>query len=445
MWRSKPSSFCFIFVLVWVLSGVWSGAAVSSESPIRETRAVFNDEADNKADADDPAIWVNAANPRRSLVIGTLKRGGLDVYDLEGKLVQHIPGDAMLPDMQMRNARYNNVDIIYGLKVGKSRADLAVVTDRHNDLLRFFSVDPRAVERGEGPLTEVTSPSAPRIFIADLDELKTGKTAYGLAVTQTDPKHETAQAFVSRSGRTTIARARIFSDKGRVSYNIVGRFDLPDSLPLPGGATWRPCQEVEDDQPQVEGMVVDDFHRVLYLAQERVGIWKTSIDEESPHPVLLDRVNGFGVPFERVPHPETSKVSCEARGEQSPGVGFDRLSADVEGLTIYDRGRGQGYLLASSQGANEFVVYDRVSGAYLGRFSIGGSDIIDGSEQSDGAHVVSANLGGELSEGLLVVQDGKNTPKILDQNGMERDNTNFKFVRWADVAEKLGLRGRKHF
>jgi 3-phytase len=111
---------------------------------------------------------------------------------------------------------------------------------------------------------------------------------------------------------------------------------------------------------------------------------------------------------------------------------------DLEGLTLYDRGKGQGYLLASSQGASEFVVYDRASGAYLGKFSIA-EDVIDGSEQCDGAHVVSNDLGGEFSGGLLVVHDGENTPEVRDQNGVVRDNTNFKYVPWSDIAKRLGL------
>ena len=189
-------------------------------------------------------------------------------------------------------------------------------------------------------------------------------------------------------------------------------------------------------------MVVDDFHGALYLAQERVGVWKIRIDQPSAQPVLLDKVKAFGVPFERTPRPDKKKYVCQPKWNETPGLGSDHLAADVEGLTIYDTGAGEGYLLASSQGANEFVVYDRVSGGFIGKFAVRGG-IIDGSEQCDGAHVVSADLGGELSEGLLVVHDGENTPKTMDQKGKARDATNFKFVRWADVARCLGLTVRK--
>jgi myo-inositol-hexaphosphate 3-phosphohydrolase len=63
-------------------------------------------------DADDPAIYVHPTDAAKSLVIGTLKDGGLSVYDLNGKVTQTIspgePGDV----------RYNNVDLVYSFNLG---------------------------------------------------------------------------------------------------------------------------------------------------------------------------------------------------------------------------------------------------------------------------------------------------------------------------------------
>ncbi len=426
-------------VTAWILVGTWMTAQGASAGPVRETRPVFDDEAGRRSDADDPAIWVNGANPKQSVVIGTLKRGGLDVYDLKGKLLQHIPGDAMLQDTRLRKARYNNVDLVYGFKAGGMKRDLAVVTDRHNDLLRFFAIDPEAVEKKRPPLSEVTAPGVPRIFAETVQDLEDGETAYGLAVTQADPGHETAHAFVSRSGRTSIAKVRIFSDRERVSYRVLTRFDLPHSFTLPDGTAWSPCQDRDGDLPQVEGMVVDDFHGVVYLAQERVGLWKTTIEDPSSNLVLMEKIKGFGIPYERVLKAGGEKYACEPKWQQAAAASAaNHPTPDLEGLTLYDRGKGQGYLLASSQGSSEFVVYDRASGAYLGKFTITAGRI-DGSEHCDGAHVVSDDLGGEFSGGLLVVHDGENTPEVRDQNGAVRDNTNFKYVRWSDIARRLGL------
>src|SRR5690349_13971274 len=53
------------------------------------TVAVAN-EAGPDSDMDDPAIWIppDRARRDRALVVAAAKRGGLRVYDLQGKLVQ---------------------------------------------------------------------------------------------------------------------------------------------------------------------------------------------------------------------------------------------------------------------------------------------------------------------------------------------------------------------
>ena len=60
-------------------------------------------------DADDPAIWVHPKDVSSSLVLATLKEGGLDVYDLSGALVQHVAPDAAPAGQDLNSASYNNV------------------------------------------------------------------------------------------------------------------------------------------------------------------------------------------------------------------------------------------------------------------------------------------------------------------------------------------------
>jgi 3-phytase len=74
----------------------------------------------------------------------------------------------------------------------------------------------------------------------------------------------------------------------------------------------------------------------------------------------------------------------------------------------------------------------------VGRFTVP-DGAIHGSQQCDGAHVVSADLGEGFNAGLLVVHDGRNTPEVMTPDGAVRQNTNFKYVRWTDVAKTLGL------
>ena len=59
--------------------------------------------------ADDPAIWIHPADPARSLVLGTDKKGGLHAYSLDGRRRQLVsPG-----------SRPNNVDVLYGFRLAR--------------------------------------------------------------------------------------------------------------------------------------------------------------------------------------------------------------------------------------------------------------------------------------------------------------------------------------
>ena len=54
--------------------------------------------------------------------------------------------------------------------------------------------------------------------------------------------------------------------------------------------------------------------------------------------------------------------------------------------------------------------------------------------ETDGIDVVAVPVGADYPKGLLVVQDGYN----VDAAG-EKQNQNFKYVSWADVADALAL------
>ena len=79
--------------------------------------------------------------------------------------------------------RYNNVDIAYGLDVAGRKTDVAVVSDRYNDQIRFFAIDPAGADAAE-PLTEVTAPELEFLFSPDRETVAEDQTAYGLAVYQ---------------------------------------------------------------------------------------------------------------------------------------------------------------------------------------------------------------------------------------------------------------------
>lgn len=151
----------------------------------------------------------------------------------------------------------------------------------------------------------------------------------------------------------------------------------------------------------IEGCVADDAQGVFYVGEEAVGIWRYGAEPDAgPARVQVDRCGKGG-----------------------------RLTADVEGLAIYDAGEGRGYLLASSQGNDAFVIYDRAgTNAYVGTFRIADGEV-DGTSDTDGIEVTSAALGPRFPQGLFVAQDGSNTKPSARQN--------FKLVPWEAVASRF--------
>jgi 3-phytase len=89
-------------------------------------KAKYETEA-NGGDGDDPAIWIHATRPDQSRIITTTKSSegeGFSIYNLEGRLLQHITAQ-----------KPNNVDIIYNLTVGNRKVDLAYAACRGDNTL----------------------------------------------------------------------------------------------------------------------------------------------------------------------------------------------------------------------------------------------------------------------------------------------------------------------
>jgi 3-phytase len=148
---------------------------------------------------------------------------------------------------------------------------------------------------------------------------------------------------------------------------------------------------------QTEGCVADDEFGYLYIGEEDVGLWKYGAE----------------------PQDGSSRTSVDSTGSGG------RLTADVEGVTIYYMSDQTGYLIVSSQGADEFAIYEREgNNAYLATFNIVDGPTIDGVADTDGIDVINVQLGSVFPQGLFVAQDVSNPG----------DNQNFKVVPWEDIA-----------
>ncbi|WP_242039620.1 phytase [Anabaena sphaerica] len=372
-----------------------------SAAPTVETRPdLFDDEdpgqaiVDQNADADDPAIYVNATNSANSLVLTSVKNAGLRVYDLSGELLQTVnPGDI----------RYNNIDLQYGFQLGDEKIDIAVASDRNNDKLVIFKINPNATNGNY--LENITDSNIGTIFQAAPFEPPyepSSRSSYGIAMYRS-PFTNDYYVFTGRRETGDIAQLKLIDlGNGKIGAERVRNF------------TVTPPTNFGNVDPQTEGMVADQETGFLYIGQENVGIWKFEAEPNGSNTgKLIDVVKDFG---------------------------GSNLVADVEGLTIYYDANGTGYLLASSQGDNTFAAYTREgNNAFLGRFAVGNNGAIDSVQESDGADVINVPLGANFPYGLFVTQDGNNDPaKLVEDDGeLENVNSNFKFVPWENIANTL--------
>ncbi len=348
-------------------------------------------------DADDPAFWLHPTDASKSYVIGTAKNSGLRVYDLAGNELQAYLSPGKIDNVA---SRLNNVDVQYDFRLNDgTRADLAIFTDRGQDTLRVFRINASG-----NPLTEITGYN--RLFPAQ--PLANQATGYGLALWR-DAASDKLYSLVAQRGGSgaggavkghQIAQFEMVAQAGgTVTSQFVRSWALPTtykgvdltSALTPSGDSY---------SPQSEGMVVDQRDGVLFVGQEDVGIWRIDL-----------RTGTLG---------SSPLVETQYFDPTSP------LAADVEGLTIRYSSNGKAVVLASSQGDSTFAAFDRSSFAYLGSFSVS-DGTVDGVQHSDGADVTSYALPG-YAGGLFVTQDGENT------NGGGIVGTNFKYLRWSDIA-----------
>ena len=150
---------------------------------------------------------------------------------------------------------------------------------------------------------------------------------------------------------------------------------------------------------QLEGCVVDDLLGAVYIGEENVALWKYNASPDAD------------------PNDRSIVDQMKPRGNLTP---------DVEGLALYQGPYGTGYLIASSQGSDTFLVYRRDgNNTFLGAFHIGEGPGIDAVTHTDGIDVTSADLGGEFEQGLFVAQDDDNPGSTQ----------NFKIVPWESIAK----------
>lgn len=342
-------------------------------------------------DSDDPAVWANPLDGGQSIVITTAKNGGLRSFDLAGQELQRIDPAGI---------RFNNVDMLYNVSIDGKLVDLAIASDRENDTLAIFQIDPAT-----RLLTDITastlSDEAFSIFGVDDGEA----TAYGLA-SYTSPVDGAHYVFVTQADGALLAQLRIEdAGGGKAGATLVRTLALPVA---PG------------DDPadyQAEGITIDRETGIGYLTVEgELGL-------------IAFEAEPTGSPFFDLVAP----------------IDFEAFTPDLEGVSIMYSRRGNGAIVVSSQGDSSFAVFDRKTWEFKGSFAIGDGRRADGVEESDGLEIYSGALGDAFPRGLLIAHDGSNDPAAVfatpdDPDGeVQNFNTNFKYVDLRDMARAVGI------
>lgn len=206
----------------------------TAEAPNVVRPTVETEPADSFGDAaDDPAIWVNPADPSKSLVLGTDKKLGLYVYDLDGRKVQTLP-----------DGKLNNVDLRYDFPLGAERVAIVAASNRSTHGISVYKVDADALQ-----LAEVADGILPTGFL----------DPYGLCMYRSASTGE-FYVFINEGGDGKFRQWRLFDNgEGRVAAEQVREF--------PVGS-------------QTEGCVADDELGFLYVGEEDHGIWKYAAEPD---------------------------------------------------------------------------------------------------------------------------------------------------------------------
>jgi 3-phytase len=342
-----------ILPLAATLTALLSLPLAQAESPAvppRDVRPVLAS-AKVSADPDDPAIWVNRRDPARSLVFGTNKikaadGGALYVYDLNGRVRQVVRG----------LDRPNNVDVEYGLRVGRRRWDIVVLTERLQHRLRVFGVP----AGGDGPLVDLAPEGIPVFAGAQGEE----REPMGVSLYRR-PLDGAIFAVVGRKSGPAKGYLHVYrlrrGRQGRVTGEFVRAF---------GAYSGR---------KEIEAIAVDDALGYVYYADERVGVRKYPADPDSPF---------FG-----------QELACFAR---------EGFQGDHEGIAVYARPDGTGFVVCTDQiaGNAEYHVFKR-EGEPGNRHDHSRTLAVvrGGADETDGIEITSASLGTRFPRGLFVAMD----------------------------------------
>ena len=251
-----------------------SASSIESEvliTAVAETEAVSAGVDDDAAD--DAAIWYNYDIPTESLVIGTNKKSGVNVYDLQGKRIR-----------SYEVGKVNNIDVRQGIF---DSVDLVGASNRSTLAMDFW-----LVQKETQTLKSIGS------IASKLDDI------YGFCLATNTATKEVYAFANSKTGKVEQWKL------SRTSNGIEG--ELVRELQL---------------QSQVEGMVADDELGRLYVGVEEAGVYRFELPAKgSTDGTLIEKSDE-----------SNSKIKFDIEGlsifEQPDGKGY--LIASIQGNNSY--------------------------------------------------------------------------------------------------------------
>jgi 3-phytase len=218
-----------------------------SVQPDGETGAVRTDQTTDDA-ADDAAVWVHPTDPEKSLLIGSNKRGGIVVFDLDGAERAFYP-----------TGRINNLDVLYGFPLGNKRVDIVGCTNRSDQSVDLLAIDPET-----GVLTDVSA----HALLVDTNQIK---DIYGCCF-----YYRKKPYFFINGKNGCVQQFEMVAASGqKIDLKLVRtlRFNT-----------------------QTEGMVADEVYGMLYIGEEDQGVWKTSAEPDRGDTRTLLPLSGIDNP-----------------------------------------------------------------------------------------------------------------------------------------------------
>ena len=252
-----------------------------------------------------------------------------------------------------------NIDIRYNFVLSGNPTDFVGYNDRSNGTIVFYKVD---------KTTRQIS------FISNFSDGGMSGDNYGFCLYRS----YTGKYYAIASSQSTQMKQWELVDNG--DGTIGGTFKR----------TWD-----NGNGDITEGLVADDVWGKLFCANEGEGIYKYDAEPDDPNPV----------------------------GELIAPTGSHGLTQDVEGITIYYKSDGTGYLLASSQGSSNFKVFNRQP-----PHDFVETVEVTGVGSTDGIDVSNLSLGPSFPLGLFLTHDGTGSPYVIrgskwEDLGLDVDTT----------------------